>query len=695
MKSKFREWKPVAIALRQRAEDVIKEEDVVPDETLAWETRKLIHELRVHQVELELQNEELRLAQVELEVTKDRYQDLYDFAPVGYFTLGKNGVIQEVNLRGAAMLGMERGTLIGKKLSSFVCSEDQDILYRHSREVFETGKRQYCEVMVVKNDETTVPVRLESVVVHNNDGDDSSFRQYRTIMSDITEQVQLVRQIKKDKEEWRRTFDAIGDIVTIQDPHMRIIRINRVGCMTLKAEPEELVGKYCYEVFRGVSGPCSGCPATLITRDFTCHSTEIEHVRLGKTFHVSAAPIFDDQHNFIGIIHTAKDITEQKILEAQLRQAQKIEALGILAGGIAHDFNNILAAILGFADIAKEGVPKDSQLYDDLLQVIRAGIRAKDLVSQLLVFSRQNKTHKEPVPVHLIVKEVLKLLRASLPPNVEIRENVDTRADKIMADPTQIHQVLMNLCINAFHAMEKRGGILEVDVSEADLDAEKTALTLDLSPGQYLRLSIRDTGHGMDRAVMERIFEPFFTTKEAGKGTGMGLSVVYGIVKDHGGAITVHSEPGKGTTFHLFFPRINAFDDMKTTIETSLPPEGKERILVVDDEESLVKLAEQMLTHLGYDVVVATNSVRALELFRDQPEYFDLVITDQAMPIMTGIELTKKLLRLRPNLPIILCTGFSEALTLDKARSLGIREVIKKPFITGDIANVVRRAIDN
>jgi len=384
---------------------------------------------------------------------------------------------------------------------------------------------------------------------------------------------------------------------------------------------------------------------------------------------------------------------EKKKLEAKLRQAQKMEAIGTLAGGIAHDFNNILGAIIGYAELAMMEVPDGSRVKHDLMEVFKAGHRARELVKQILSFSRQSDQERMPIQMRSIVNESIKMLRASLPTTIEIRQNIESDIATIEADPTQMQQVIMNFCTNALHAMSEEGGILEINLSETELDSYTASQYPDLSPGKYVRLTVSDTGHGMDKDVMERIFEPYFTTKEVGEGTGLGLAVVHGIVKDHGGTITVYSEPEKGTTFHVYLPVIEkAEEPEKETVEPL--PTGYERILFIDDEPGLVEIGKQMLEKLGYDVVVRTSSIESLELFREQPDRFNLVITDMTMPQMTGDKLAQELMQIRPDIPIIICTGFSERMTEEKAKEMGIKAFAMKPLVMRDLANTVRKVLD-
>jgi PAS domain S-box-containing protein len=397
-----------------------------------------------------------------------------------------------------------------------------------------------------------------------------------------------------------------------------------------------------------------------------------------------------------------RDITERKRaeeekrrLEAQLVRAQRMEAMGTLAGGVAHDFNNILAAIVGYAELSMLDVGADAKVKHNLKEVLRASKRAKDLVNQILAFSRQSQHELKPVEITPIVKETMKLLRASLPTTIEIRHHVEPDTGTIEADPTQIHQVLMNLCTNAAHAIGDEGGLLEVSVTKVDIDASAEPLNLDIDPGPYLKMSVCDTGHGMTSEVLERIFDPYFTTKDKGKGTGLGLAVVHGIVMSHKGGIYAESEPGKGTCFHVYFPRIEQKKELTDTETVQTFPTGHERVLFVDDEQDLVQIAAQMLFHLGYEVTTRMSSNEALGLFRANPQRFDLVITDMTMPNMTGDTLAKALMKIRPDIPIILCTGFSERISEEKAKALGIKEFVMKPLAMNDLARRIRKVLDN
>ncbi len=388
-----------------------------------------------------------------------------------------------------------------------------------------------------------------------------------------------------------------------------------------------------------------------------------------------------------------EDITAQKRLEARVRQAQKMEAIGTLAGGIAHDFNNLLTPIIVHAEIAEHVLPDDSPVRHNVGKVVEAGYRARDLVRQILAFSRQRERQRTPLSISPILQETLKLLRASLPTTVEMSQKTEIESDVVLADAIDIHQILLNLCTNAAHAMREKGGVLEVSLVDVELDAQGAAKYGVLEPGAYVRLAVSDTGHGIDRAIIDRIFDPFFTTKAPGEGTGMGLSVVHGIVQSYRGAITVESDPGRGTTFRVLLPK--ADKDVLGSPEPAGPmPTGSERILLVDDDKAMVDAVRLMLEYLGYSVVASISSLEALEMFREQPDQFDLVITDQTMPKMTGKDLAQALIHIRSDIPIVLCTGFSEQVTAEEAHAIGISRYVMKPIIIDDMARIIREVVD-
>jgi len=384
---------------------------------------------------------------------------------------------------------------------------------------------------------------------------------------------------------------------------------------------------------------------------------------------------------------------EKEKLEAQLRQSQKMQAIGTLAGGVAHDFNNILWVILGNTEMGLRKTPKDSPVHSNLQEILTASNRAKNLVDQILAFSRQDEQERSAVQIHIIAKEAVKMLESTLPAIIEIRKNIDLSCGSVFADPTQIHQMILNLGTNAYHAMEDKNGILEISLNVFDVDSK--ASCPELHQGKYVELTVSDSGCGMDKETMERIFEPFFTTKEVGEGTGLGLATVHGIVKSMGGAIKVYSEIGEGTTFRIFLPQHGEENSGKIEKQQELPDlKGNERILIVDDEQQVVKMVQEMLEELSYTVTTVTDSKAALERFASNPDDFDLVITDQTMPEMTGVELAKQIIHIRPDIPILLTTGFSKTITEEKIKNSDIRKYLRKPIVFHDLEKVVRQVLD-
>jgi signal transduction histidine kinase len=409
-------------------------------------------------------------------------------------------------------------------------------------------------------------------------------------------------------------------------------------------------------------------------------------------------PVSSQEGRNLGRRVSNRDVTLQKKaeadtiqLESQLRQAQKMEAIGTLAGGIAHDFNNILSPIIMYTELALKGTT-DDELRTYLDQVLKSSRRASDLVKQILAISRQTEPQYIIMQPGPIVKETLKLLRASLPATIDIRSHLEAEAEWIFADPTEIYQVVMNLCTNASHAMEDTNGVLEVGLDLVILEKEKSAFGMTLLPGSYVRLNIHDNGHGMEPEVLERIFEPYFTTKEVGQGTGLGLALVHRIVQAGLGGINVSSAPGQGTTFEVYLPTVKA-EDLKETDDTALLPRGHERVLLVDDEADIVTAVRIFLERSGYQVFAFTDSREALAAFRSEPEDFDLVITDLTMPHLTGADLSREILALRPQIPIIVCTGYGDPLTIEKLKPIGIREFIFKPIISRHLAETIRRVL--
>ena len=518
------------------------------------------------------------------------------------------------------------------------------------------------------------------------------------LKQEVDERKQAEQALIESEEKYRTLVETVTDVVLIVDPEGKLTYLNPQCERISGYRVEDLIGHSFTEFLsphyiesslerfkRGLSGEESPIEeVSILHKDGSQVPVEI-----------NTTTLFDAEGKPVGRIGVVRDISERKRLETRLLQAQRLESLGVFAAGIAHDFENILSIIRGFTDIAIREVPEKSRAKQNLDGALRGVQRAADLVKQIIAFSRQSKPEQRPVLVTPIVEDAVSLLKVSFPSTIEIRLDLQVGSGTVYADPTQIHQILMNLGTNAAHAMREKGGILEVSLLEVEMDAAALAGLPDISPGDYLRMTVSDTGEGISPEVLDRIFDPYFSTTERGEGTGLGLSVVHGIVKSHGGAITVHSKPLEGTTFHTYLPLM----DYKAEPEEQVIPYepligGNERILFVDDEEDMVFLARQLLESLGYGVDTRTTGVEALALFRAQPDRFDLVITDMRLPGMTGERLAENIKKIRRDTPIILCTGFGEDISKERARRMGVREVLLKPLVDIDLTKTIRKVLD-
>ena len=893
--------------LRKKAEKVLPENgENISRISSDKDIRELRQELSIHEIELEIQNDELRRSQEELEESRSRYIDLYDYAPVGYLTLDEKGVVSELNLTAAHLLGVERGFLIKKPFSAFIAPESRDVFYLHRQQVLSSDSKQTCELLLKRKEEGDrfFHAQLESIVALRNGA-----KAIRAILTDITDRKQFEKERETARQDLEskvegRTFELRAEIADRKqaqealresEEKFRAVSENAraifgiiQGGRFIYANPylAELSGyrmdeilsmdfsKMIHPSFRDEvmerarkrlagepvpshyefmmltkSGEArwldfsperielNGRPAIIGTafditerkqaeealreserreREraeeleavldaapipvFIAHDSDCLHLtanraavdllglprgaetslsapdvvrprnfkafkdgreltneelpaqRAARGFpvqdfefslvfddgairHVAGygTPLRDEGGNPRGAIHALVDITERKQaeealrrsrdelelrveertkevqeayakllketqdrerIEEQLRHAQKMEAIGTLAGGIAHDFNNILAAIIGFTEMVLDDVAENPDAKRKMENVLKAGFRGRDLVKQILAFSRKTEEQRKEISLTPLMKQTHALLRSSLPSTIRMNLAITTGDDYVVANPTQVQQILMNLATNAAHAMPEHGGQLTIGVSSVTFPHQNVLPDPDMEPGTYVKLTMQDTGVGMTKEVRQRIFEPFFTTKKPGEGTGMGLAVVYGLVKDHKGTVTVQSEPGQGSTFEVFLPQVQRPDSRKKEATASALSAGTERILFVDDEELLVEMARVMLESLGYQVTVAQHPKDAWSLFIENPSQFDLIITDQTMPDMTGLTLARKMLKVRNKLPIILCTGYSETVSAEAAQKAGISAFVMKPVVRKELAETVRRVLD-
>lgn len=502
------------------------------------------------------------------------------------------------------------------------------------------------------------------------------------------------QKLRESEEKFRLLFERIPDTVLVHDTQGHVLYVNDLGARWLGWSSEELRGRPLRQILVSEEGVP---PVTLEgDRNVTARQQRKASYlsRTGETLEAEVHTCAIEFEGHTAWLTVARDMTERTRLETQLRQAQKMQAMGTLAGGIAHDFNNILAAIMGYTELALYDVPHGSRMQRHLTEVLSAGKRARDLVQQILAFSRQRPPERQPFALHLLINDVLRMLRASLPSTITIQPVLSPTAGTVMVDPTQIQQVLMNLCTNAEHAMRTTGGVLEVRLEAADVTKSFATAHPPLLPGPHVRIQVKDTGHGMPPDVLEHIFEPFYSTKNVGEGTGLGLAVVDGIIANHGGAILVDSTPGQGTTFTIYLPRLDGVNALPEIPPEPPLPGGDARLLFVDDEAPLAHMTAELLTRLGYTTTVHTNSLEALEAFRATPEAFDLVITDQTMPGLTGERLAHELRRIRPDIPIILCTGFSHTMTPEKAQSQGLNAFLSKPLVLRELAHAIRSVLE-
>jgi PAS domain S-box-containing protein len=724
--------------LRQKAEKLLSETPEKLALMSGKDLRGLVHELSVYQVELEMQNDELRKSREQLEQSRSEYTDLYDFAPVGYLTFDKMGLITRANLTATGLLGIARSLLVKAPFTLFIHPESQDIFYFHTRKVLETTTTQTCQLVLKRKDGTLFDAQLESIAAHVN-GQPA----VNTILTDVTERTRVGAALQESDD---RLKLALGS------SHMGVWQWNAATNEVFwSPECHEILGSKdigaTFKSFKKLLHPedAPGVVAAIrqVSMDHPVFRAEFRIIRPDgclRWLTNTGKGYFDGAGALFRMIGTVQDITEHKWAdealeqasrklndaksevdriveerttelkkayeslrieteerqqaEALLRQAHKMEAVGTLAGGIAHDFNNILAAIIGFSEIAIDKSSEGSPVRRHMERIFAAGIRGRELVKQILAFSRQAEQEKLPLKLASVVRETLKLLRASLPSTIEIRTNLQSEAGFVLADPTQMQQVIMNLCTNAAHAMRRKGGSISVELSGLSFSSAEDAPDPTMSPGLYARLSVADTGEGMSPEIMEHIFDPFFTTKAAGEGTGLGLSVVHGIVTSHEGRIGVSSEPDKGSTFTVYLPKLRGEKSRDSTDEGGSIPRGHERILFVDDEEDLAAMADEMLTDLGYRITAKCGAKEALVLFKLDPSQFDLVITDQTMPEMTGEELVKEILALRADMPIVMCTGYSPLVGDDTAKAAGIKGFAMKPLTRKEIATTIRKVLD-
>ncbi len=687
-----------AAALRRRAEEQARAGELPsqPAQT-PEEIRRLLHDLRVHQIELEMQNEELRRAQAEIEAGRARYFDLFDLAPVGYCTLSEQGLVLEANLTAAAMLGTDRGALVKQPISRFILREDQDIYYLHRKQLFEAGEPRECELRLVKPDGTVFWAHLASTTAQTEDGAPLC----RVTISDITER-------KRGEEQIRFQADIIDNspvIAAYHDKDLNVVWVNQAYQKATGLSLEEVRGRKCYQVWK-LSKPCRGCPVITAIETGESAASELtpgnqDHWPETQGYWLSrAAPVRDEQGTVIGALEFAIDITERKQAEAereklleQLHKSQKLDSVGRLAGGLAHDFNNMLQAINGNAELALRKSSPADPIREYLEDILGAGRHSVDLIRSLLAFARKQVIAPRRLDLNETVAGMLKIFKPMLGEDIELAWEPAPEPAPVKLDPTQISQILTNLLTNARDAVTGVGKVA-IRVGEARFDRDWCRNHPEYRAGRWITLEVTDTGRGMDREVLSRLFEPFFTTKEVGRGTGLGLPSVYGIVTQNEGFITAESEPGQGSTFRIFFPPApESTREPGGWDQPGPPPGGTETVLLVEDEPAVLKLGRRNLEQLGYTVLAAGSPETARRLADNHPGKIDLLIADVVMPEMNGRDLWEKLLERRPGLACLFVSGFTADVIAHRQILDKEMNFLPKPFTLEQLARAVRSAI--
>ncbi|GJL60747.1 MAG: hypothetical protein NPIRA03_36040 [Nitrospirales bacterium] len=647
---------------------------------------------------------------IERQVAKDEKNKLTLFkqrllasAGEGIYGLDLDGNTTFVNPAVLQMTGYEEDDLLGHSQHAILHHTKPDGSPYPPEECFiyaalKDGSVYHMDTEVFwRKDGSFFPVEYVSTPIRNDLG---QLEGAVVTFQDITHRKRAEKVLQESEERFRFLNEAIPQQVWTARPDGSIDYVNQRVIEYFGSPFEEMIGHGWQRFLHPDDLP--GCLECWARARETNQPYEIEFRLLRGSDHSfrwhlgRALPVLNPEGQVVKWFGSNTDITQLKQLESQVRQSQKMEAIGTLAGGIAHDFNNILMAIIGYTELAKQSARENVRAQKNLDEVLVAGQRAKELVQQILTFSRQTEQMQQPLDLQLLVKEIGKFLRATFPATIDIRQHFTEATSIILGDPIQMHQVLMNLCANAEHAMRGSGGLLELKLERVIGEPDGIGAHPDLKGGAYVCLMVRDTGTGMTPDVVQRIFDPFFTTKRVGEGTGMGLAVVHGIVISYGGVIKVESYPGQGTIFRIYFPEMEAGSYLEEN--RPLPQEvfmGRGHVLFVEDEEPLARLGEEALKGLGYEVMVRTSSVEALETFRADPFRFDAVVTDQTMPHITGEALARQLLELRPDVPIILCTGFSHSMTLEKAKAMGIRAFLLKPLLIKDLAWTLREVLDS
>jgi two-component system, cell cycle sensor histidine kinase and response regulator CckA len=672
--------------LRKRAEEHARSMELTLSAHTPEEMQQVLHDLRVHQIELEMQNEELRTAQVEIQAGRERYFDLYNLAPAGYCTLSEKGLILEANLTLAALLGTTRSTLVRQPISRFIFKDDQDIYYLHRKQLFETGEAQICEMRLVKPDGALFWAHLTGTAAQAEDGTPVC----RVALSDITERKLAERELIESEERFRSYIEHSPVGVYIVDEQGNLIDVNRTACTDTGYSREELLRMNLLDLNPPEQREEAQTRFQAIFTDKKL-SAEIPFRRKdGSQGSWALNAILLPDHQMLGF---AADITEQKSLENQLLQAKKMETVGRLAGGVAHDFNNMLTVILGHLEIVLDELDPSEMIYSDLQAAYKSAERSADLTAQLLAFARKQTVAPVALDLNKTIAGMLKMLERLIGEDTDLLWKPGVDLGLVKMDPSQIDQMLANLCINARDAIRDTGKIT-IETGSENFDEAYCASHPDFLPGRYVLLAVSDDGCGMDKETFNHLFEPFFTTKGVGEGTGLGLATVYGIVKQNNGFINVCTEPGVGTTFRIYLPQIDSSLEKKKPARTaSSKKSGEGTILLVEDEAAILKVTTIMLERMGYNVLPASTPGECIWFAEEYSGQIDLLITDVIMPGMNGRDLANELLSQRPGIKRLFMSGYTaNTIAHHGVLDPGV-DFIQKPFSIQELSTRVREIL--
>jgi len=665
---------------------------VIANEFLEERVAKRTSELKRTNTLLRNEINERKMIESALRDSQKRYRRMVNKVSDYMCVYELSGRILESNRQMAAGLGYSFEELADMNYQDLILPEERATYFQYLIDIRRQGRAVGSLTLMTKEGEPRL-FEYSNVLAEHTTGHQAIF----SLARDITDRKRAEKALAESRARFQNIFETAAAGMAIIDAQTQcVVEINSAAAKMAGDSINRLKGRHLNQLLQNedttethqlpmptpypmecLLNTAAGTPLPILT------STQITE--------------FEDHPHWILSFVNIQKIKEaeaaKRELEIRSNRAQHLEAIGTLAGGIAHDFNNILFGIMGFAELALEDAPEESIQANNLKEIINGGHRAKEMIYQILTFSRQDSVEKKPILPTPLIKEALKLLRASLPASIEIKTRFASQINRIMANPTHVHQLVMNLCTNAAHAVGANEGLIEIRAANKRLDEDRQTPHGKLPKGDYVRLCVSDNGDGIPPEVIDRIYEPFFTTKAQGLGSGMGLSVVLGIVQAHQGSIHVFSHPGKGTSFEVLFPAVQAADPSNAS-PMVVHPRGTERILVVDDEEKICIVADRMLTGLGYHVTTCGHPSEALALFKGQPHDWDLVLTDLTMPKMTGTKLIQELLSIRPDTPIILCTGYGEQIARNHLHALGIREFLHKPMMKGELSAAIRRALD-